>query len=156
MSWWDDHKLDKSCLHLTLVFDSCKTKQIYLVRDHRIMTLDSNQNLIFRLDTSASKRCCCICIKIITQRVRCECSDWLTCWPVRCILRRQIDSDAASQSLNASLMVHLVFSFTWREVNFMLLVTDDQSSVSFQTKKIIALHVWLLQDLQPRQICGFG
>ena len=25
---------------------SCKTKQIYLVRDHRIMTLDSNQNLI--------------------------------------------------------------------------------------------------------------
>ena len=24
----------------------CKTKQIYLVHDHRIMTLDSNQNLI--------------------------------------------------------------------------------------------------------------
>ena len=39
--------LDKSFLCLTLVFDSCKTKQIYLVRDHRIMTLDSNQNLIF-------------------------------------------------------------------------------------------------------------
>ena len=46
MSWWDDHELDKSCLRLTLVFDSCKTKQIDLVCDHRIMTLDSNQNLI--------------------------------------------------------------------------------------------------------------
>ena len=31
-----------SCLRLTLIFDSCKTKQIYLVRDHRIMTLGSN------------------------------------------------------------------------------------------------------------------
>ena len=30
-----------------LVFNSCKTTQIYLVRDNRIMTQDSNQNLIF-------------------------------------------------------------------------------------------------------------
>ena len=43
----DDHELDKFCLRLTLVFDSCKTKQIYLIRDCRIMTMDSNRNLIY-------------------------------------------------------------------------------------------------------------
>ena len=42
-----NEKYDKSCLRLTLVFDSCKTKQIYLIRDHPIMTLDEDQNLIF-------------------------------------------------------------------------------------------------------------
>ena len=44
--WLAAEELDKSCLRLTLVFDSCKTKQIYLIRDHRIMTLDEDQNLI--------------------------------------------------------------------------------------------------------------
>ena len=33
-------------LHLTIIFDLCKTKQIYLVCDSHIMSLDSNQNLI--------------------------------------------------------------------------------------------------------------
>ena len=37
--------IDKSFLRLTLVFDLCKTKHIYLVRDNRIMTLNSNQTL---------------------------------------------------------------------------------------------------------------
>ena len=38
--------------------------------------------------------------KIITQRVRCECSDWLTCVPkpARRVLRRQIDTVASSLS----------------------------------------------------------
>ena len=40
-------------LRLTLVFDSCKTKQIYLGRDHRIMTLDSNQNQIILPNTGS-------------------------------------------------------------------------------------------------------
>ena len=44
--FWDDHELDKSCLHLTLVFALCKTKQINLIPDHSIVTLDLNQNLI--------------------------------------------------------------------------------------------------------------
>ena len=30
VSWWDHHELDKSCLRLTLVFDSCKTKEIVI------------------------------------------------------------------------------------------------------------------------------
>ena len=47
VSWCNYHELDKVFLSLTLVFDLCKTKQIYLVRDNCIMTLDSNQNLIF-------------------------------------------------------------------------------------------------------------
>ena len=38
-------------LRLTLVFGMCKTKQIYLIRDHRIMTLDSNQSLHVILQT---------------------------------------------------------------------------------------------------------
>ena len=42
-------------LRLTLVFDTCKTKQIDLVRDHCIMTLDTNQNLIL-LDRSCFLR----------------------------------------------------------------------------------------------------
>ena len=44
--FWDDHELDISCLHLTLVFALCKTKQINLIPDISIMTLDLNQNLI--------------------------------------------------------------------------------------------------------------
>ena len=38
---WDYHELKKKLfLCLTLVFDSCKTKQIDLLRDNCIMTLD--------------------------------------------------------------------------------------------------------------------
>ena len=36
-------------INLFYVFDSCKIKQIHLVRDNCIMTLDSNQNLKFIL-----------------------------------------------------------------------------------------------------------
>ena len=53
---------------------------------------------------------CIICLVslfygIITQRVPCECSDWLTCVPkpVRRVLRRQYDTDASS--LNRPLVI---------------------------------------------------
>ena len=42
-------------LRLTLIFDSCKTKQIYLVRDNHILTLDSNQNLIILQSEGANR-----------------------------------------------------------------------------------------------------
>ena len=69
-----NHELDKSCLRLTLVFDSCKTKQIYLVRDHRIMTLDSNQNLIFILENSLDplSYSLCLCLVLNPQHI-CVC-----------------------------------------------------------------------------------
>ena len=34
-------------LRLTLVFDSCKTKQIYLVRENHTITLNPNQNHVY-------------------------------------------------------------------------------------------------------------
>ena len=39
-------------LRLTLVFDSCKTKQIYLVRENHTITLNPNQNLIIKRNFS--------------------------------------------------------------------------------------------------------
>ena len=49
MSLWDNHKLDKSSFFFANVFNSCKTKHIYLIHDNHIMTLDLNQNLIVYL-----------------------------------------------------------------------------------------------------------
>ena len=58
MPWWDHHELNKSFLRLTLVFNSW-TKQIYLVRDNCVITLDWKKNLIIhyalRRPTDATK-----------------------------------------------------------------------------------------------------
>ena len=60
---------------------------------------------LFRLDAPTTNRRRRYCMKIITQCVRCECSDWLICFlkPERRILRLHNGADASS--LNRPLCV---------------------------------------------------
>ena len=58
---------------------------------------------LFRLDAPTSNRRHRHCIKMITQPVQDECSDWFVCFskPAHRVLRSQIDADVSS--LNAPL-----------------------------------------------------